>query len=280
MTTWGDVARGQAVDNYNEAVSGSGVPPPVIDESSTAPPVIGVPDGYRPPGGWQQTPVPQYRDGDQFMGANRPPDEIANIQRSLAAARLLTGSFRIGVWDDVTSLAFEALLSYANQTGLDWQRALQQMITTPVDAQTWGGRAGVGTVDESGVLVNVDGSATGAGSGTGGGLEVQVSDPDSLRRTFRETAAAMRGQGFSDEQVETMVAAYQAVERRNQERNAAAATGSNTDELYETVATPSAQDWAEAEVRRRDPSGVMGRDVLDRMNQFMSMIGASAGTGQ
>lgn len=224
-------------------------------EAEYVPGLIGVPqEGYRPPGsgGGNKYVGPRYRDGDQFLGANRTPDEIANLQRSLQQAGFLHGRFRIGAWMEETAIAFEGLLAFANQLGVPWQTALRRAI-------------------EQGGIDNMGGS-----DGSSGGLPVTISDPATLRTTFRETAAAMRGQGFSDAEYDAMVAAYQAVERRAQERQYDLAQGAVGDERYEIVNPPSPQAWAEEEVRRRDPSGVMSRDVLDRMDQFFSLIQAGA----
>jgi hypothetical protein len=234
-------------------------PPPIITGGASGPAPIGVPDGYASPNaagnvGWGSM-APRYTDGDQFQGANRNPGDIANLQRALAAARLLSGGFRIGTWDDATAAAFEALLAYANQTGLEWQRALQRL------------QGAVATVDEDGNVIPGAG-----GGGAGGGLPVRVSDPATLRNTFREVASAMRGQALSDGEYDQMVAAYQAVERRAQEREYDLSQGAVGDERYEIMNPPDAQTWAEDEVRRRDPSGVMGRDTLDRMDQFYALI--------
>lgn len=236
----------------------TGLPAPDFGASDVPPP-IGVPSNYTPPGfEWRLAGQPEpYTDGDQFMGANKSPADIANLQRALAAVHLLD-QFRIGVWDEETASAFEALLAYANQTGLSWERALQQM-------QSEG--FGVATVDENGNVIPGTG-----GSGGSGGLPVRVSDPAQLRATFREVAAAMRGQALTDQQYDQMVAAYQAVERRAQEREYDLAAGAVGDARYEVVNPPDAQAWAEEEVRRLDPSGVMSRDTLDRMDQFFALI--------
>lgn len=286
-------------NEYASTSQPSQVPPGVEDASGssgqqTLPQPIGVPYGFAAgadahiaaqgnhgsagtggPGSAPSARPPLYYEGDEYMGASRPPAQVAQLQRALARVGLLSGSILFGRWDDATRDAFAALLSLANRQGETWEQTLRTL-----EAQGGIGGGGIGVVDEDGNILTGAEASSYAGGGGGGGLEVRVSDPESLRSTFREVTAAMRGQGFSEEQYESMVAAYQAVERRAQERNDAAMTGANTDELYETVATPSAQDWAEAEVRRRDPSGVMSRDTLDRMNQFFSMIGASVGTGQ
>lgn len=229
-------------------------PAPIITETGPSP--IGVPQGYTQPGWYNPDGQIRYHDGDQFMGANQSPAEIANLQRSLAQAGLLD-AFHMGVWDDPTAAAFEQVLAYANQTGLPWERALRQML-----------QGDITTVDENGNLI----SGAGGGAGGGGQLQIRVSDPATLRATFKQTAAAMRGQALSDQQIENMVAAYQAVERRSQEHAYAASEAAGATGRFEIVDPPDPQTWAEEEVRRIDPSGVMTRDTLDRMDQFFALI--------
>jgi hypothetical protein len=211
------------------------------------------------PGSAPSARPPLYYEGDEYVGASRPPGDIANLQRALARVGLLQGSFLMGRWDDVTSEAFKALLSLANRQGATWEETLRQL-------EQQGG--GMTYVDEYGNVLTGDAARRAAA----GPLEVRVSDPATLRQTFREVATARRGQGFSDGEYDRMVAAYQAVERRAQEREYELRAGAVGDARYEVVNPPDPAAWAEEEVRRLDPSGVVSNDVRRRMDDFFALV--------
>lgn len=77
---------------------------------------VGVPEGYYPEGmGEQWRPI--YFEEDILAPAGRSPEAIRAIQVDLVRAGLLTDTFSYGVWDELTSDAYGAVLGYANQMG-------------------------------------------------------------------------------------------------------------------------------------------------------------------
>lgn len=59
-------------------------------------------------------------------------EQVADIQRDLASAGLLTGDFKLGraVPGDNTHRAWETLLGYSNATGQTWQEATSDLMTS------------------------------------------------------------------------------------------------------------------------------------------------------
>lgn len=112
------------------------------DLDTDRPPPLGVPGGFyarRAPEGMerfrrgergQSTDAvdvqPRYLDGSQHdPGWSWSTERIAETQRELVAAGLLTQSFRLGLWDPVTMGAYEQLLGHANRSGRIWQDELR-----------------------------------------------------------------------------------------------------------------------------------------------------------
>src|SRR5688500_8736302 len=83
---------------------------------------IGVPDDYRTPGmtleeahqrrdsgeefATRISRSPSFKEGDDYKPASSPPEVIATVQQRLVDAGLLSGSYRIGMWDDATRKAY------------------------------------------------------------------------------------------------------------------------------------------------------------------------------
>ena len=73
---------------------------------------------------WQPTPQTIYFEGDERVPASFAVEDIAALQKGLAAAGLLSGKFRLGLWDKPSRSAFTELLGFANQQGMEWSQAL------------------------------------------------------------------------------------------------------------------------------------------------------------
>lgn len=212
---------------------------------------IGVPADYQPvpagpvrpdlnPGGY----IPQsavhrdesgnptlYMDGDEWNPASQSPDVIAEIQRRMVGAGLLTGSYRIGVWDSSTRSAYRELLGYANALGIDDGTALDRYTATGMGQQDATPRAP---------------------------LTVRLSHPDDIKAALRATFKDRLGQGNIDPaKLDAMVAAYQGNERSFQQQayNAAESGGTVTE-------PPSADTFADIEAKKADPTAYDSRKVV------------------
>ena len=73
---------------------------------------------------------PRYMSGDEFAPAALPSELIAGLQTQLAAAGLLTGTVKLGIWDDASTEAYRRVLSFANLRGLDESAALDTLAST------------------------------------------------------------------------------------------------------------------------------------------------------
>lgn len=183
--------------------------------------------------------LPRYFDGDQWLPAQLPPDQLASLQRKMVAAGLLkSGAAQLGVWDAASMNAYMQLLAFANSSGLDAQTALDR----------WGQQH--------------------AAAPPGAGLPTQVTNPDDLRKIFRQAVIDTRGEGWDQAKIDQMVAAFQGQEVGAQHASAAAADTGGT-----TTAAPSPQAFAEAQVRAQDPAKAGEHDALGFIGQFRQMLG-------
>lgn len=71
-----------------------------------------------------------YFDGAQYAPRSLSPEARARIQTAMAQAGLITErqTYRLGVWDEVSSDAFKKVLEYANQGGIDADTALEELL--------------------------------------------------------------------------------------------------------------------------------------------------------
>lgn len=198
------------------------------------------PESARTTGG-PQFQLPRYYQGAELMPANWDPNRIADLQRTMVAAGLIpkTANLHIGRWDDVSQQGFAGLLAYANSSGLEWTDALKQY----------------GMADQT----NPTGQAP---------LTVRTSNPDDLRKVFRQTWIDTIGTGVDSATIDQMVAAYQGVEASAQQQayNQAATGGTVAD-------APSAQTYAETQARAANPVGAQEHDALGFIGQFKQIIG-------
>lgn len=199
--------------------------PPGVGQTTTGEPgPIGVNKGYKYPGyvgrpsERQFTPDPRgldpykdpnrttYYDGDEYIPANWGADQIWQLQQAMAKIGLLTGSFTRNTWDSNTRNAYRELLGLANAQGVDANRALTGLL------QEAGGQdeANRYSVDEFGNVIASGGAAVRAP------LITRTTDPAALRSTFRKAVIEMLGEGWSQEEINKMVAAYNGVEIQRQ----------------------------------------------------------------
>lgn len=212
-----------------------------------------------PGGGLQYQPRPytelvpaRFREGDQYFIYSMTPEQVAALQDRLIAAGLLppsavTSRGFVGPADsDPTFAAYEELLAFANQAGYaSPTQALDALRKTPVQPA---GRAH---------------------------LPPQTSNPDDLRRVFRAAVIDTLGQGWSEDQINGMVDAYQSLEIEHANRAAGmqdqVALGVTPGGTLE--APPSPETFAVNQAREADPVGAQASDFLGAANLFQSLLG-------
>lgn len=209
-----------------------------------------------------------YYTGDEYIPANWPATQIWTLQQALAKVGLLRGTFSRSTWDQTTRSAYSQLLGLANAQGIDANTALQQLLSS-VDGTADGG-SGQWTVDENGNVVP-------AGQGQGPPpLVTRTTDPAALRQTFRKAVIEMLGEGWSQEEIDKMVAAYNQVEIQRQTQAHNATYGIGGQEGGNIVDIPSPEAFIEAEVTKKDPVGVQTAEALDFTNEFMQVANSPA----
>lgn len=180
---------------------------------------------------------PRYWTGDEWKPASWSPNDIAELQSALVQVGLIgpDDSLSLGVFDRLTKDAYRKLLETANATGVTWTEALARYAQAPVTGET----------DE---------------------LQVQLTNPEDLRRVFKEAAFSVSATQFDPGQIDAMVAAYHEKEREYQE---AKFRGDDT-----VFAPPDPGTFVEAEAGRVNPEGVLERDVQQAEDAWMNAIGS------
>jgi hypothetical protein len=244
--------------NDEEDIFGGG-PPPAAGSTKTP---IGVPEDYTalvPPDprssniasgyGYELGPSkvnPRYFDGDEYKPAQLNPASIAELQRQMVEVGLLGNTFRLGVWDSASVAAYRDLLSFANGSGLSDRQALLR----------YSAGEQVGTESQRAPLI------------------VQKSNPEELRRVFRQAVIDQLGQGWDQNRINGLVTAYQAEEERVQRQayDMELTGGSITN-------IPSPEAFIESKVMEQDPGGVQVRDTLDFVSQFKQIASSPGWAG-
>lgn len=201
---------------------------------------------------------PRYFEGMQYGPATQPPEKIAELQRKLIKAGVLAQGFTsFGIWDDVSSAAYEKILGYANQQGLSDDEIMDQWT-----------KYGAANGDPAKKLV--------------------VKNPEEVAATVREAAAKVLGRSLSQAEVDQLVAGYQSLNRQQQEAQAAsAATVSDTAYNNFTQGKPTntvgdatvstepitVDTYAQNKLRTEHKGESQFMTGVDRMNTFYSMLG-------
>lgn len=261
---------------------------------------LGVPDGYSTPyvrdvtgmsprgaEGWSAAGAgtgsigqrrPAYYEDDVLRPATLDPGSIGQLQGALAASGLL-GDFRYGIWDDASQDAYRSLLSEANAAGLSAQAMLQHRASS-VDMPGAGSENGRGhwEMDESGNPVFVEDPYVAPP------LELRTTNKADLARVFRAAVIDKMGEGWSQEQINELVDAYNWREIQVQtdaynqqvavERGDFEGTRGGGGEVITAETAPSPEAFLESELMRRDPEGVQAGQLINEViPQFMSMMG-------
>lgn len=183
-------------------------------------------------------------DLDLFAGLS--PESMWSIQQGLMRAGLIDQAPK-GIFDDITATAMSKVLSYANKRGLLWQDALDEYAAA-------GDAAGLG-----------------AGGGPRRVFTPQLSNPDDLRRVFKQAAYDLTGGSFMDDSTyERMVSGYQGAELAAQRAQFDAAVSG-----AEVTDAPSAQAFAQTDLKAADPSAVEAKRFADYGGVLESLLGGA-----
>ncbi len=193
----------------------------------------------------------RYDATDLDLFAGLAPESIAEIQSALMRSGLV-GQVAKGVWDPGTAGAMQKVLAFANQRGLLWQDALD--------------------------LWAEAGAASGLGGGGGGGgargpvFTPQLSNPDDLRKVFKQVAFNTLGGNFLDDAAyERMVTGYQDAEMKAQRAQFDAAVGGGGT----TVDAPSAQTFSEDTIKAENEPLAEAHGIMQYGKVFESLLGGA-----
>lgn len=226
---------------------------------------IGVPQGYRAPYRGQRLPSMDFNAGETWMATGQnpayidarydqtdlqrfaamSPEAVSQLQSALMAAGLLD-EYRRGIYDQSTGNAMEQILAYANQSGLEWQDALDAYLNGEAEKV----------------------SLKGAGSGPT--FVARLQNPEDLKKSFTQALYNSLGGRYIDEQqMQQMIDAYQAQDTASQRRAFDVATsGGGTVEQGQSPDT-----FAEGQAKALDPQGYKAKKFADFANVFESLIG-------
>jgi hypothetical protein len=227
------------------------------------PRTLGVPRTYRAPDrGQRREPVspefgdafpgfdpyatgiaPRYSEADLEWLNGLSPEYLTQIQYGLKNAGLIK-NFNKGEWTEDEEDAMARVFAYANRQGLLWEDALTE-------------------------FASIADEVRGSGGGGGGGraaFTARLSNPDDLKKAFKQSLYDAQGGVFMDDAaVQRMVDAYQQVEYGAQR----AAYDGGAD----IVEPPTAQTFAAEEAKKADPGGVGAAKFADYGQIFEELIG-------
>jgi hypothetical protein len=271
-----------AISEITKQVSGSkGGPAPIgvkrgfeaatqrrYTDQGTYPRVLNMPPipGYASQAAKQ---APRYYEDDQYAPANFSGDIITKLQQELALVGLFDEEAEIipGDWGEDTAKAYKKLLAYANQHGMTWRAALNNLRSQVMGGGGPGGGGGGGRykIDEFGNLVPLDALPQRAP------LVTRTTDPRTVELVLRETAMNLLGQALSPDQVKNMTSAYNQMEiARQQEAYDKELTGGSV------VDIPSPQAFSQAEVEAKFPEEAQNYRGLTYMSDAMQMLASPA----
>lgn len=186
---------------------------------------------------------PTFFEGDEIAPASWGPARIADLQRALAAAGLIKLSdVQLGYWDQATQDAYKEVLIHANRAGItNVMAAFGDLMAT---------RQQYGAPSQN--------------------LPVTVTNPDDLKKAFRQAMVDQVGHVRDAGQIDRMVQAYQQTERDYQQQQYAAQQA-GTGGTLTAPASPAA--FAEAEAVRTDKPGVEANTFRQLATDFFNMIG-------
>lgn len=201
--------------------------------------------------------LPTFYEGDEVAyvyGMNSR--SLALFQQQLTQAGLLDpASYSpgfVGGGNDPTLAAVQLIMGFANRAGY-------RTVSDAVRAYINGGFGAVGSQDYE--------AARKAASRP---MPAPVSNADDLKRVFRAAVIDTLGTGWSEGDINAMVANYQAQERAF---NSRAAAGEAIDEQ---LAAP--ETFAIQQATAKDPTSAQGQEFLAAANDLQSMLGRWSGS--
>lgn len=205
---------------------------------------------------------PTYLEGSELAIYGMPAPQLAALQRQLERAGLLEpGDYNPGSLTgdagDVTVSAFTHLLAYANRAGFQsYEAALRKLTSFPLPPNQLEDRARQARAESR---------------------LPSVSNPDDLRRVFRSAVINELGTGWSERQIDDLVAAYQAREMQYGAYN----NPTPVPGVAETnVAPPNPETFAANAARAFDPGAATGQDFLGVANQFFQLLSGGTPAGE
>lgn len=186
---------------------------------------------------------PRYFSGDELLPASFSPEDIAEIQRDLAAAGLIgpRTRVRVGIWDETTRNAYKNLLETANVYGVSARDALARLASAP---------------------------AVGGGEGEGRApLRVRLPHPDEVRQVAMVTARATLGRKLTAEEENAAIAAANAAATRAQTAAYGMAETGGT-----SVEAPDLRTIAERVIRERAPVEAGAHDLAEVGGDFFDLL--------
>ena len=189
--------------------------------------------------------APRYDPSDLDLFAGLSPEATSQIQSSLLRAGLIPQA-ALGLWDETSATAMSRVLAYANKRGLLWSDALDEYAA--------------------------HGDAAGVNAGPKrAAFTPRLSNPDDLRKTFKQVAFNSTGGNFLDDGAyERMVASYQDAEMKAQRAQYDAAVSGGT-----TVDAPNAQTFAETQLKETNAADVQANSFAQYGKVFESMLGSA-----
>lgn len=195
---------------------------------------------------------PRYAVGDQWkpMTESWAPERVADLQSQLVDAGLLDKTkYQRGYWDSSSANAYEKLLGYSNASGLDDSTTLRNIQQI---------KSKYGSTDESGP--------------TRQPFISQRRDPEALKSLLGAVSTRIMGAPLSPEEEDRFVTTFNDMSDTAQ-RAAYTASGSGLPGGpggIDQEIDPEAQ--AQKYLRETHPKDIVRHDVVDRFNQFQSLL--------
>lgn len=189
---------------------------------------------------------PTFFEGDEYNPASESAEDRARWQKMMFDLHILNKDFQVGVWDAPTRLAYRSVLEFANGAGItDVSEAMRQY----------------------GNVLDVS-LARNGGKPPRAPLVIRKSNPDDLRRAFQQAASQALGERAPDDQVERMIAAYQASEATFQRQAYDASYEGGT-----VIEPPTPGAFAMEKLEAADPVATQAYAVADRVaNDFQALL--------
>lgn len=197
--------------------------------------------------------APRYYDGDEWRPANLTPDKIAEVQRGLVDADLMSEKDyhdEMGSWGPRSVEAQARLLQNANATG---QTADDSLTTLQAATAARGGpKADPEKVPEP--------------------LVIHYTNPDDIKGLANDVAVRRIGRRLSDAELEHHVAAWQASERTAAEQQYRMTGSGLPGGTGGSITDPVSANGLDEQIRREHEPDAQAYDAVGRFNQFEQLL--------